>query len=259
MTATSLQETIENFQTFILQNDRQIEKEVVGETKEICQERLDVYYQAYSLRLMETMAHTYPVIQILAGEELFDRIGREYTLTYPSNHYSIRMFGRHFGKFLATHSEAQPGWVEMAEFEWALGEVIDAPDSPQITIDDLSTLSPEAWSDLTLKTHSTLQHHSFLYPTPALWQSVQQKIERPQVLCKEKPENWIIWRFQLRSLFTAISSEQLTMLQAIQSGQTFSEVCATLCDLMSEDQVVTFVAQTLRQWINEGIFSEFKA
>lgn len=258
MTTHSFQETLEHFQSFILQNDEAIKQDIEAPNQEFLEARIDVYYQGYSLRLLETMGRAFPAVQKLAGEELFEKLAREYIAHYPSNHFSIRFFGRHFSKFLAMHAEAQPAWVEMADFEWALGKVIDAADAPQLRFEDLVELTPEAWSELTLTVHPSVEILQLSYPVPALWQAVQQDIEHPVVELQEQPLAWLVWRFNLRSHFCSANAEQLAMFKAIQAGKPFSEVCAGLCEYLSEDQVVNFAAQTLRQWIAEGVFSEFK-
>lgn len=255
----ALQNTLNQFQAFILQDRAGIENEVVG-VDSIRQERLDVYYQGYFLRLMETLGRAFPVVKKLAGEELFDRIGREYIRRHPSHHFSIRFFGRHFSSFLAAHPEAQPVWSEVAAFEWVLGAVIDAADAPQLTLPQLAEaqLTAEAWSDLTLQPHPSVQLLPLHYPAVALWQAVQRDAAtHPTIERQEQPTHWLIWRFDLRSYFVSLSAEQLTMLRAIQAEQTFSEVCSELCTLLGEEQVVEFTSQTLRQWITEGVFSRF--
>lgn len=257
MSEISFRDTLESFQAFILQHDKTLKKVIVGSDDEFLETRMDIYYQGYSLRLLETMTRTFPVVQKLAGEELFEKLAREYISYYPSNHFSIRFFGRHFSNFLSTHAQAQPVWVEMAAFEWMLGKVIDEPDAPHLRFEDLTALSPEAWSELKLAIHPSLQNLPLYYPIPALWQAVQQNADYPVLERLETPLVWLIWRYELRAHFCSVSAEQLTMINALQSGQTFSEVCAGLCEFLEEDQVVNFAAQTLRQWISEGIFSGF--
>jgi hypothetical protein len=256
--AHSLQETIENFQAFILKHEHLIDSDIYAKDEIFRAERLDVYFQAYSLRLIEAISKTFPMVQKLAGDELFETLSREYVHHYPSNHFSVRFFGRHFSKFLSTHPQAQPIWVEMAAFEWEVMDVIDAPDAPLLTFDNLATLSPEAWSELTLKLHPSLITLPLYFPVPALWRAIHFNTEHPALDRLEQPITWMIWRQNLRASFLSVTPEQLVMLQAIQNGDTFSEVCAKLCEFLSEEQVVTFAAQTLRQWINEGIFSEYQ-
>ncbi len=259
MSTYPFRETLEHFQNYILDKEEAlIEQNVEGPDTNFIQERLGVYYSAYSLRLLEILGKNFAMLKELAGEELFERFGWDYIHSYPSNHFSVRFFGRHFSKFLTTHLESTPIFTELAEFEWALGEVLDAKDAPQLTFAEMAQLPPEAWADLKLIVHPSLQRLSYFYPTPQLWRALFNKTEPPIMERQEKPLPWIMWRFNLQSHFCTVNPEQLWMLDAMESGQTFSEICAGLCDWMGEDTVVNFAAGTLRQWITEGVFSEFE-
>ena len=143
MSTNSLRETIENFQNYILDKDNSpIEHSVDGPDSAFRQTRLDVYHAAYSLRLLEILSLNFAMLKVLAGEEVFERLGRDYIHSYPSNHFSVRFFGRNFSQFLATQPEATPVFAELADFEWALGQTIDAPDAPQLTFEQMAAARP---------------------------------------------------------------------------------------------------------------------
>lgn len=254
---TSLRETIENFQAYILDKDSTIEDSVVGPDEEFRHTRLGVYYEAYSLRLLEILGRAFPAIKQLAGEELFEKLGREYLRDFPSHYFSVRYFGTHFKEFLANTPDIDPLWVEMARFEWALEDATDGKDAAQLTFEEMSTLNPESWGVLTLTTHPSVQMLPFFYPTPMLWQSLLREQEKPELTRQEEPTYWLLWRCNRQTFFRAMNAEQLWMMRAIQQGQTFSQVCEGLCELLEEEKVVPFAAETLRTWITEGVFSEF--
>lgn len=252
----SLKDSIENFHAYILDKSEQIIHHITGPDEVFKRERLGVYYEGYFLRLLEILEKTFIVLRQLIGKEQFNQLGREYIRVYPSEHFSVRYFGRCFSNFLANHSEIDPTYVEMAAFEWSLEHVIDAKDAPQLTFEELAVLSPESWAELTLTTHPSLLIVSFSYPTPQLWQAVRHDKDRPAPQHTEQPVDWLMWRFNRKALFLAMSPEQRVMMQAIQNGENFSQVCEGLCAIMDEDKVIHFAAQTLRQWVEEGIFSE---
>ncbi len=255
----SLEDTIENFHDFILDRNQLIEQEIVGPDQAFKLARLNVYYEGYALRLLENLEKGFVGLKVLLGTEQFQKLGRDYLRSYPSNHFSIRYFGRHFAKFLASHDEVEPLYVEIAQFEWFLQDIIDAKDAPHLTFEDMAALSPDAWGNLILTTHPSFMTTTFFYPTPQIWQATQHTSEEaPSMLREEKPVHWLMWRFNHQSRFLAITDEQLAMIQAIQEGHNFSQVCEKLCEIMDEEQVINFAAQTLRQWITEGLFSEFR-
>lgn len=255
---TTLQEILENFQAYVLDKDTQITQTIMGPDQAFRETRMNVYYEGYALRLLELLCKNFGALHILAGDELFERFGRDYISSHPSHHFSIRYFGQHFSEFLATHPESEPIFSEVAAFEWALEQAMDAPDAPHLCFEDLAKLPPEAWGNLTLKTHPSLQIIEFSYPTPTLVSAIQKDEDRPTLTRVEPSTPWLIWRFNLKALFQSLSAEQQQMMQAIQSGQTFAEICDALCQIMEEEKVVSFAAENLRRWISEGIFSEFR-
>ncbi len=97
---SSLQETLEQFQSFILNDEPAIEENISGNDEEFRFTRLNVYRHGYALRLLEILGKDFGGLQILIGCETFDKFGRDYIQSYPSNHFSVRYFGRHFSKFL---------------------------------------------------------------------------------------------------------------------------------------------------------------
>ncbi|MFT3741714.1 MAG: DNA-binding domain-containing protein [Gammaproteobacteria bacterium] len=254
---TNLRTIQENFQAYVLEQEPTIEAAVVGDTQDFRLLRLDIYRDGYALRLLEALEQTYGVLRKLIGEEQFEAYGRAYIAQYPSHHFSIRMYSAHFSQFLQDQ-QVDAGWVDMARFEWAIGETLDAADAPHLTFAELSHVQPEAWASLTLSIHPSKQIQSFDYPVAQLWLAVHHKQPYPALEPAPQPVSWVIWRYQQRALFRELSHQQLWMIEAIESGKPFAEICEGLCQWMSEDQVVNFAAQTLRGWIEEGLFSGYE-
>jgi hypothetical protein len=270
---TSLRDIQENFQSYMLHEEPIIQTHIAGADSSFKQTRLDVYRLGYSLRLLEALGKGYPTLSGLVGEELFERLGREYIAEYPSNHFSVGCFGRHFSKFLATHHTSDPKLSEIAAFEWAMQDVTEALDAPHITFEDMASIPPESWTQLRLVTHPSVQMLSLFYRNiPLYWQDVNsQKCNKKvddEESCEQKSSEkielqrgtesvaWLVWRFNMQSYYVSLSKQQVWMIQAIQSGMTFAEVCEGLCQWLSEEEVTQFAAENLRNWIVEGVFTK---
>lgn len=253
---SSFRETLEDFQAYILEKGANIEQEITGPDQDFKDTRLGVYQGGYFLRLLEALSKTFPALKTLTGEDLFEQIGEDYIRSFPSTHFSLRYMGQHFSQFLKD-TDADPMWSEMTAFEWALDNTLDAKDAPQLTFEEMALISPESWGELKFTTHPSLQILSLFYPIPPLWQHLIHAKEKPEINRQQKPTHWLVWRFNRQGYFRSMDENQLWMMNAIQAGNTFSEVCTGLCESLGEDAVVPFVAQTLRSWIEEGIFSEF--
>lgn len=253
----SLRETLENFHDYIMEKNLNIEQEIVGPNQDFKDTRLGVYHEGYFLRLLEGLSRDFAAVKKLAGEDKFEELGCEYIRQFPSTHFSIRYVGKHFAQFLADNPTLDPLWSEMAAFEWALENAIDAKDAPTITFEEMAALNPESWGVLKFTTHPSLEILPLFYQTPLLWQHLLKGTEKPTLARQEKPVHWLIWRFECKSYFRSMDENQLWMMRAIQNGSTFSDICTGLCDYLEEDKVILFAASTLRTWITEGIFSEY--
>lgn len=252
------QETLERFQRYMLDEDTAMEACVVGEDLEFRKTRLNVYHDGYMLRLLEILGKCYPAVHLLMGRKSFEKVGSAYIAAYPSKHFSIALMGRHFGEFLAAHSLSEPVFVEMAAFEWILEQVMDASDAPQLTFDEIAAaLAPEDWANLSLKQHPSVMTHAFHYPIPALWQHLIHEQEKPEITYLETPVQWLIWRFAMQAHFRSGTDDQMMLLDLLQQGRTFSEICDAFAAFMPEDQIANFVAGTMRDWVVEGVFSEY--
>lgn len=255
----SLKQTQENFQAYVINDDHAIKKMVAGSDDEFISTRLDIYRDGYGLRLLEILEKTYPVLRTLVGEEKFNQLGLDYISAYPSHHFSVGYFGRHFSKFLSLYVPSEPIWAEIAIFEWALEEVVETPDAPCLTFEAMSTVPPEAWANLRLIVHPSAQLISFFYrDIPLVWEALRDGKEKPSVEASAKPATWLIWRYNLQAYYAYLTQEQTQMFKDLRDGQSFPEVCEKLCQQMSEEEVTQFTAETLRNWIVEGVFAEVK-
>jgi hypothetical protein len=256
---TSLRETIENFQAYMLGENTDIEQEIIGATQDFKDTRLGVYQTGYFLRLLEGLSRDFPAVKKLAGKKKFEELGYDYIHSFPSTHFSVRYVGQHFPQYLADNKKLDPMWSQMAAFEWALENAIDAKDAHQLTFEEMSKLNPESWAGLKFKTHPSLTVLVLFYATPTLWQYlIQKKVKKkPTLKHQTEPTHWLIWRFNRQSYFRPMTENQFWMMNAIQKGKTFSEICSGLCEHLEEEKVVPFAAETLRTWISEGVFSEY--
>ena len=98
--------------------------------------QINVYADAYVLRLSEALRCNYPALHQALGDADFETMAQAYIDRHPSAHASIRWYGAALASFLR---EAQP-WCavpvlsELAEFEWAIRHTIDAADAKRWTV-----------------------------------------------------------------------------------------------------------------------------
>lgn len=255
--SVSLRELQENFQAYMLNENQNILDSISVEHADAV-ERIDIYRKGYTLRLLEILEKDFLIFRGMIGEELFDKLARDYIERHPSDHFSICTFSRHFSQFLSqVHQEEY--WSEVVAFEWALSCALDASDAPQISIDELGSVAPESWPYIQFTFHPSISLHKFHYNAPQIVYAMMLEQENvPELIKYERPNNWVIWRYDLKSFFESVSNEQVWMMEAIKQEKTFSEICEGLCQWLPEEEVAMYAAGSLRNWIEKGLFSAIK-
>lgn len=223
-------------------------------------ERFKVYTDAYRLRLIDALIADYPALNYYLGDERFDALGRAYIDASPSDQFSVRWFGRHLPSFLAEtlpYAE-QPCLNDLANFEWALSEAFDAPESALADYNHLAAISPTLWPSLKLQFHPSLRRIGLCCNAPQVWQASNRKEPLPLFTKSPTSQAWVIWRQDLKLLFRSLSVQEAFSLDTFMQGQCFSEVCTGLSEWLDEDQVVVSAAGYLQAWLRDGWIADVK-
>lgn len=258
---TRLREIQEQFQHYVHQHQGNIEQKIVNAPQISIEERVEIYRQGYYLRLIDILSREFSVLKKVLGEPAFDALCRDYIDAHPSTHFSVRTYGRHMVNYLSSLPTITPLQLELAEFEWAFGKVIDGPDGSQLTIEDMVAIPPEAWGELCLELHPSLWLQPLRLNTPQIWQAIfNNNPEKPipDMEVSKEPITWLLWRFNQQAHYYPANKNHLIMIQAIQANQNFPEICEALCETMAVEEVAQFAGSTLREWVSLGLISKAK-
>ena len=165
----------------LLELQRELQRDLLGEASAIAdaivdapplpvQARLGIYRHAYRARLFEALDEQYPILHWLLGDETFESLGRLFVETHPSEHRSIRWYGRELADFTgATAPFAdQPVLAEIARFEWMLSEVFDAADACVVDRAAFAGDRSRRWATLRFGFHPSLRRLSLAWNTVAV-------------------------------------------------------------------------------------------
>ncbi len=255
---TNLRDTLEELQAYVLENNNTIQDEVTSPPQGDAAGRLQVYRNAYYIRLREILEADFANLLQLVGAEKFKKIAYDYIDSYPSSHFSVRYFGRNFSEFLSTYSAAEPIYQALAKFEWALGIALDAADAAVISMDDLQKIPPESWGEMQLIAHPSVATYAFQYNVTEIWQALDADKSIPDVAHSDEQQQVVFWRKQNDAFFSQLNHDEAWALNALIEGQNFAEVCEGLCEWIDESEVAQFAAAALSGWIQEDIFSEIR-
>jgi hypothetical protein len=220
------------------------------------QVRLQIYHQAYRLRLIDTLRNDFPALERAVGESEFTQLCNDYIATHPSHHTSLRWLGEKLPAFLRT--QQQPVHLcELAEFEWAQIMAFDAADSDLANTEDLRALPQEKWLSLCLEFHPSMQRVSLRTNAPAIWSAYVKNdvLETISIEVADEPQAWLIWREDLQVVYRPIEPSEACALDKFLAGHDFTEVCGDLCNWYPEAEVPLQAARCLQQWLSAGLIA----
>jgi len=221
--------------------------------------RLQIYSDAYRLRLIEALQANYPLLAQLIGDQAFARLTQLYLAGQPSRHYSIRWFGHRLADFLCEHPDyrKQPWLPELATWEWAIATAFDAADTPALTAADLTSIAPDAWANLRFVFRPSVQRIALTTNVVTIAKAAADNLSLPRPSTQERTE-WLIWRQDLTVQYRSLDANEAAVIDAALAGATFSELCELLVTRdADEDQVPLIAAGFLSQWVADQCLSAF--
>jgi hypothetical protein len=257
MNANGLRSLQQQFQSYLLHHDEHVVQRIEGSRSADNRTRLGIYADAYRLRLLEALRVDFPALHTLAGDTDFERIGNAYIEDYPSEHFSIRYFGRQMSAFLARDARFRdtPVFAEMAAFEWALGLSFDAADSACVTVEEVGAIPGDSWPNMQLRLHPSVQRLDLHWNVPGLWKAIQEEHSPQQPVATDYPQAWVLWRHGLHSYFRSATVDESWAFDALVEGQCFAMLCTGLCEWIDEEHVAAHAALLIRRWVTDGLIA----
>jgi hypothetical protein len=253
---SGLRELQRRFHAGIL-GDGEVLSHIAGGAGATPAERLEIYAEGMRLRFLEVLRGDYPGVQALLGEDEFARLARTYARARPSRDPSIRWFGRELAGYLRETAPwcQRPELVEMASFEWAKGELHDAPDGPVAGVADAAAVAPEEWGELRPRPVAAVRRLDLHWNVPAVWQAVNAG---GPVLAAERASlarAWLLWRHELAIHWRSLDPAEAWAFDACAAGASFAEVCEGLSERLGETEAPMRAAGALKQWLTDGVLA----
>ncbi len=250
----------ERFQRHLLRGHDPLPGIVVDQGKVSAAGRLDIYREAYKLRLIEALQADFRGLHHMLGDEQFGRVCRDYILERPSRHPSIRWFGKDFANFLATNERYRDEKLlgELAQLDWAISLSFDAIDVAVVALEDMGVVPPEAWPSLRIEPHPSVSRLDLLWNVGAMRRAAD-KDEAPQ-----PPESgswpipWLVWRKDLNARYRSASVDEAWAWDRACQGDTFATLCEGLCEWVDPENVGPRAAELLKVWIVDEMVARIR-
>lgn len=243
-----------NFQGYLHHGNMEIKKSIV-ETHPLCAlKRLAIYHEAYHSRLEEALASNFPALKVYLGQEAFHQLSLDYIAAHPSSHRSIRWYGQGLSEYLIQYYDENVHFVaELAQFEWNMSMAYDAADATLFELSQMVKIPAQAWVDMALKMHASVQRMDFNWDVVTLWEAFANHSVFPEVSQNPSPVPWVLWRQEYLNRFYALNADEAWALDAVFKGQSFGDICEGLCQWHDEPDLSLRAASLLKGWIQSGL------
>jgi hypothetical protein len=250
---SALSEMQDAFKRYLLlgDNEPELAAEVRASGGVSAEARLDVYRNAYYVRLQEALAHDFPSVLAFLGDAEFGRLIAAYLSQQPSTRPSLRWLGERFANFLLAAC-LEPAASELAQLEWAVLHALDAPDTPSLT--GLQDVPASRWPELRIALHpsvSLLSVHANVHEIRGAALDA-----KPLPPLRRDGEFLIVFRAGAIAAVEVLDAGAHSLLLALGGGHDLAEACEAIAGTRDAAQVPDLVAGTLHRGCALGWFSE---
>ncbi len=259
MTASSLASLQSAFKRYLFAGDNEgdLAAQVAGVGGIPAEMRLDVYRNAYYLRLEEALVRDFPALRAVVRDEAFGSLGAAYLTANPSTRPSLRFLGQDLQDWLRLGRE-EPVLADLAALEWAVLHAFDAPDAPALTAAGLEGIPAEEWLELRLALHPSVSLLALETNASEIWLALRRRNPIPAPAPRR---DWlVVWRGGSGPQVEPISAGCHAFLAAFARGSSFGSACEAVAELADADDVPRLAAESLhralaREWLGAAILA----
>ncbi len=228
-------------------------------------ERIEIYAQAYTARLVEVLRGEFPALAATLGPDLFTRFALGYLSRHPSTSYTLGVLGQAFPEDLAAtrppRTSDDPDWadflIDLARVERTYAEVFDGPGSEQVPPpgpDVFAGLDPASWPETRWELCPSLRLLELRFPVHEYITTLRRG-DSP-VPPAPLPTWLMISRRDYVVRRAAISPAAWTLLQELRQGGTIADGLRRARALFHENdsEFSSEVERLFRSWSSSGVF-----
>lgn len=222
--------------------------------------RLDIYRNAYGMRLAEFIANDHPKLKCYMGEAKFTALAHAYIAQHQSRNLNARWYSRYLTEFLrnAPAYARKPELAELAELERALNDAFDSVDAPVVTMKELAAIDPEQFGSMGLDVSPSVRRFKVRTNVTSLWASLRCDELPPHPIMLDADQELLVWRQGAASRFRMLGNEEAMALDAAQDGVSFSVICEMIATMDDPETAAVRAATFLRGWLEAEIIAKLR-
>ena len=244
------------FQNYLIEDSAEIESDIIGTEHALAEHRLGIYYNAYRIRLIDSLAVDYAALERVIGRDAFEQLALDYLQHYPSSHPSVRWFGAQLPEYLGRHYKGDDAEFlqELASFEWSQSLVFDAADCAEpVQMEEIARLPGEAWASLSFEFIPALRWLDLHWNVAQIENSIDKDDTMPPKQRADYPLRWLLWRRDMKTYWRSLEVHEAWALENATNGADFAQICEGLLEWIDEQQVALCAAGFLKQWVSDQL------
>ena len=218
-------------------------------------ERTLIYSNGYKVRIHEALGEVYETIQMILGEEAFEKLAYEYADHYPSRYYNLSHTGQHLAEFV----RKEPLWLkqypflkDLAQFEWQASKAFHAHDQPAVDLMKLSKIPMESWEKATFVFQPSISIVESKWPLLRLWKAQKEKTSVAKIEPSKQSEYFLIGRQAYQIRCESLDEKQFQLIQALLRGLDLGAALEKLAE-DSDDKEPYPVMEWFARWAQDGL------
>lgn len=217
-------------------------------------ERVNVYAEQYWLRLRDVLRGEFEHVRAVLGDDDFDVLAAKYVKAHPSTHFSLNWLGQHLPSFLrAQPVDGAPFLADLAELEWARSQAFIAEDSPVVSAESLSVVTPETAATVRFTLTPSVRVLQHAFDIRPLFRAIADGASWSEIAMPPSPTALVVFRQGFTVFHDAVSSAEAKALTRAMTGATLPELCEAFAEF--GDEAASHAFQAIGSWVNEGMVS----
>ena len=202
--------------------------------------RLDIYAEAYFIRIAESLGSDFAALKKDLGDEQFLRLAAAYLKAFPSRVGNIGEVGRHLPKFLRSRLsdgeyEGRPYLSDLARLEWAGIESFYAPDAAPLFPQALTQISTEDWPKVCFKLDPSVRLLGTRWSIEDHWQTRGNEDDKaPKIQALSAGSALLVHRRGGEVSIRRMEALEYRTLKSMASGEPLSMTCDRIARIASE-------------------------